>query len=70
MAKYSGKTVPNKTSQLDSVAWTPKTPTLEPTYPGPRGKGVKGDDLPKRTSSPNQENEKLYEPVKGGPGQT
>lgn len=66
---YSGKTADNKTSQLDSVSWTPVKPTLAPTNPGPRGTGVKGDNLPTRTSSPNAENEKLYEPVSGGPSQ-
>ena len=59
---YSGKTAPNSTSQMDSVAWTPKAPTVKPTIGGTfNSDKAKGSDLNSRTSSPNAQEEKLFE---------
>lgn len=58
---YSGKTAPNSTSQMDSVAWTPKAPTVKPTMGGTFDSvGAKGSDL-SRTSSSAAQKEKLFE---------
>lgn len=58
---YSGKTAGDKVSQLDTVAWTPKAPTYKPTYGGTfNSVGVKGESM-ERTSSPNAQDEKLFE---------
>lgn len=57
-------------SLIESPNKPPKSPTLQPTYPGPQTNGVTGPDLKKRTHSSNAENEKLYEPVAGGPKKT
>jgi hypothetical protein len=59
---YSGKGSSNSTSQLNTVAWTPKAPTVKPTMSGEmNGLSIKGQDLPQRTSSSNAQDEKLYE---------
>lgn len=58
---YSGKTAPNSTSQMDSVAWTPKAPTVKPTIGGTfNNMGAKGADM-SRTSSSAAQDEKLFE---------
>lgn len=62
MANYSGKKAPNSTSQMDSVAWSPVSPTLKPTLSGTTNSvGAKGSPNPSRTSSPAAQDEKLTE---------
>lgn len=63
---YAGKTSNNNTSQLESVAWSPKKDTVTPTIGG-LSNGLTGPDLAKRTSSPAAQNEKIMENVPGGP---
>lgn len=57
---YAGKKADNKTSQMDSVAWSPKAPTVHPTMSGTSTLKAKGSDL-SRTSSPAAQTEKLFE---------
>lgn len=62
MGKYSGKTAPNSTSLIDSVAWSPTSPSLKPTRGGETNSvGAKGSPKPERTSSPAAQSEKLTE---------
>jgi len=59
---YAGKTANNSTSQMDSVAWSPKAATVKPTIGGEsNGLTIKGQNLERRTSSSAAENEKLFE---------
>lgn len=57
---YSGKTAPNSTAQMDSVAWTPKSPSVKATISGSSSYPAKQADM-SRTSSPNAQKEKLFE---------
>lgn len=57
---YNGKTASNSTSQLNTVAWTPKAPTVKPTMSGATTFPAKGADMA-RTPSPNAQSEKLFE---------
>lgn len=62
MGKYSGKTASNSGSLIDSVAWSPTSPSLKPTLSGETNSvGAKGSPNPSRTSSPAAQNEKLTE---------
>jgi hypothetical protein len=62
MGKYSGKTAPNSTALIDSVAWSPSAPSLKPTLSGTSNSvGAKGSPNPSRTSSPAAQSEKLTE---------
>lgn len=45
-------------TQMDSPAWCPTSPSLNPSNSGTFD-GLKGTDLQKRTSSPNGEKELL-----------
>jgi hypothetical protein len=45
-----------KTTQLDSPAWVPTSPSCKPDNSGVTN-GLKGPDLQRRTSSPNAETE-------------